>query len=122
MNEQGFRTFFAGVLLGSVCAFTPEARADEPTESPPLFSRHVVPVLSRLGCNAGGSCHGVVKGQNGFRLSLFGAQPALDFERLTREVMGRRLNPLDPDRSLILLKATGQAPHGGGKRTEVGSR
>src|SRR5262245_48652341 len=89
----------------SVCAADTEA---------PLFSRHVVPVLSRLGCNAGGACHGTVLGQNGFRLSLFGAQPALDHARLTREVIGRRLNPLQPKSSLILLKATGQAPHGGG--------
>src|SRR4051794_28349804 len=56
----------------------------------PLFSRHVVPVLSRLGCNAGGSCHGTNKGQGGLRLSLFGGQPSLDFERLTREAGARR--------------------------------
>jgi hypothetical protein len=94
-----------------------------PTEPPsPSFTREVVPVFSRLGCNAGGSCHGIVKGQEGFRLSLFGAQPALDFERLTREFGGRRLDRNRPESSLILLKATGQVPHGGGKRTEIGSR
>src|SRR5262249_53791061 len=90
-------------------------------ETTPLFSRHVVPTLSGLGCNGGGSCHGTVKGQNGFRLSLFGGQPAEDFNRLTREFSGRRLDLLRPDDSLILLKATGRVPHGGGKRTEVGS-
>jgi hypothetical protein len=90
-------------------------------EDTPLFSRHVVPILSRLGCNAGGSCHGTVKGQNGFRLSLFGGQPAEDFKRLTREIGGRRLDVEQPDDSLILLKATGRVPHGGGKRTGVGS-
>jgi hypothetical protein len=88
----------------------------------PLFSRHVVPILSRLGCNAGGACHGTVKGQNGFRLSLFGGQPAVDHARLTREFTARRIDFHQPDRSLLLLKATGQVPHGGGKRTEVGSR
>jgi hypothetical protein len=105
-------------VLGSLAT---DVRAADAPSSLPLFSRHVVPVLSRLGCNAGGACHGTVKGQNGFRLSLFGAQPATDFARLTREFGARRLSFLDPDRSLILLKATGQSTHGGGKRTDVGS-
>ena len=78
------------------------------------FSRHVVAVFSRLGCNAG-NCHGAVKGQNGFRLSLFAADPALDHERLVREANGRRVNVLDPDASLLLLKATGRVPHQGGR-------
>jgi hypothetical protein len=86
----------------------------------PRFSRHVSAIFSKLGCN-GGTCHGAVKGQNGFRLTLFAADPALDHERLVREVAGRRLNVNDPDASLLLLKATGQANHGGGKRIEVGS-
>ena len=86
----------------------------------PQFSRHVSAVFSKLGCN-GGTCHGAVKGQNGFRLTLFAADPALDHERLLREFAGRRLNFNDPDASLLLLKATGQASHGGGKRMESGS-
>ena len=112
--------------LGILGGFPAVLRAADPPkenrpETVPLFSRHVVPTLSRLGCNAGGSCHGTVKGQNGFRLSLFGGQPAEDFNRLTRELAGRRLDLLRPDDSLILLKAAGRVPHGGGKRTEVGS-
>ena len=86
----------------------------------PRFSRHVSAVFSKLGCN-GGTCHGAVKGQNGFRLTLFAADPTLDHERLVRELAGRRLNFQDPDASLLLLKATGQASHGGGKRLDVGS-
>jgi hypothetical protein len=86
------------------------ARADEP-----LFTRHVQAVFSRLGCN-GGTCHGAVKGQGGFRLSLFGADPALDHERLLHDGGGRRLNRLDPDASLLLRKATGCVAHQGGKR------
>src|SRR5439155_22194571 len=113
-----------GVLLAiglpsAVNAAEPAA-GTEPEETP-RFNRHIVPVLARLGCNSGGACHGTVLGQGGFRLSLFGGQPALDHERLTREVGARRLSPLPPDQSLILLKATGQVSHGGGKRTEVGS-
>src|SRR5206468_263255 len=86
----------------------------------PRFSRHVAAVFSKLGCNAG-TCHGAVKGQNGFRLTLFGADPALDHARLLREFAGRRVDFHTPESSLLLLKATGQASHGGGKRTDVGS-
>src|SRR5579884_2694994 len=88
--------------LLAVAACTAAARADEPA---PRFARDVQAVFSRLGCNGGG-CHGAVKGQNGFRLSLFGADPALDHERLLHEAGGRRLDPFDPDASLLLLKAT----------------
>src|SRR5262245_41116945 len=106
------------VLLGfSACAAP--VRSAEP-EATPVFSRHVAAVFSRLGCN-GGTCHGAVKGQNGFRLSLFGADPALDLARLLREDGGRRLNFHDVDDSLLLLKATGRINHAGGQRMSVGS-
>src|SRR5262249_60726377 len=78
------------------------------------------PLSSGLGCKPG-TCHGAVQGQEGFRLSLFAANPALDHERLLREFGGRRLNHANPETSLLLLKATGRAGHQGGKRTEVGS-
>src|SRR3954471_8093857 len=81
----------------------------------PRFSRHVVAVFSRLGCNAG-SCHGAVQGKNGFRLSLFGAKPERDFEELIRGANGRRITRMDPEQSLLLLKATMQVAHGGGRR------
>jgi len=81
----------------------------------PLYSRHIVPVFSRLGCNAG-ACHGAVKGQGGFRLSLFGADPTLDHQRILRDDSGRRLDLIDPDASLILQKAFGAVPHEGGQR------
>ncbi|MDB4637762.1 hypothetical protein OAF24_02575, partial [bacterium] len=45
-------------------------QAADTTETPE-FRRHVVPLLSRLGCN-GRACHGSFQGQGGFRLSLFG--------------------------------------------------
>jgi len=86
---------------------------------PPAFSREVEAVFSRLGCN-GGTCHGAVQGQNGFRLSLFGADAALDHARLLREASGRRINLADPDASLLLMKAAGQMNHVGGKRMSVG--
>ena len=95
-------------------------RAADAVPADPLFSRHVVPVFSRLGCNAG-SCHGAVKGQNGFRLSLFGADSAADHARLLREANGRRLNRFATGDSLLLLKGSGATPHEGGNRMPVGS-
>src|SRR6266545_4406869 len=69
------------------------------------FERHVMGIFGRAGCNMG-SCHGSFQGKGGFRLSLFGYDPDKDFLAVSRDVFGRRLNPSDPDRSLLLLKAT----------------
>ncbi len=79
------------------------------------FERHIVGLFGRAGCNSG-SCHGSFQGKNGFRLSLFGYDPEKDYFSLTRELQGRRIDRIDPDRSLLLLKATGQIEHGGGRR------
>ncbi|WP_020469581.1 DUF1553 domain-containing protein [Zavarzinella formosa] len=87
--------------------------------SSPSYQRHVAALFSKLGCN-GGTCHGAVKGQNGFRLSMFAADPAGDHERLIRESAGRRLNLLAPEASLLLQKGTGQISHGGDIRLRVG--
>ncbi|MSQ97384.1 MAG: DUF1553 domain-containing protein [Gemmataceae bacterium] len=108
------------VLSLALLAWLVLGPATQGEDAAPHFSRHVAAVFSKLGCNSGG-CHGAVKGKNGFRLTLFGADPTLDHERLLREVGGRRLNFNDPERSLLLLKATGAISHAGGKRTEVGS-
>ena len=84
------------------------------------FPNEVVPLFTKYGCNSGG-CHGKASGQNGFRLSLLGFEPAEDYEFLLKEGRGRRLFPAAPDRSLVLLKATGRLPHGGGARIEPDS-
>src|SRR5438874_6190976 len=84
------------------------------------FANQIVPVLTKLGCNGGG-CHGKASGQNGFKLSLLGFEPDVDFTALVKEARGRRLFPAAPDHSLVLLKAAGGVAHGGGKRMEVGS-
>src|SRR5262249_36905270 len=84
------------------------------------FRTEIVPLLSRLGCNAGG-CHGKASGQNGFKLSLFGSDPAFDHEAIVREARGRRIFPSAPAQSLLLLKATGSVSHGGGKRIAADS-
>ena len=79
------------------------------------FERHIMGLFGRMGCNLGG-CHGSFQGKGNLRLSLFGYDPAMDHAAVTRENLGRRINPVDPDKSLLLLKATGQTEHGGGRR------
>ena len=79
------------------------------------FETEVVAAISRAGCNSG-ACHGSPKGKDGFRLSLRGFDPALDFTSLTRDASGRRTNPFAPDESLILNKGLGRIGHKGGVR------
>ena len=84
------------------------------------FANQIVPIFTKLGCNGGG-CHGKASGQNGFRLSLLGFEPELDYMTLVKEARGRRLYLPAPDHSLLLQKAAGVVAHGGGKRLELGS-
>jgi Protein of unknown function (DUF1553)/Protein of unknown function (DUF1549) len=88
---------------------------DSSGEQPVSFRNQIVPLFSKMGCNAGG-CHGKATGQNGFKLSLFGFDPKFDYSALVEEARGRRVFPAAPDRSLVLLKATAAVPHGGGRR------
>jgi hypothetical protein len=100
------------------------AAAASPTlggESPASFMNDVMPVLTKAGCNIG-VCHAKAgSGQNGFQLSLLGFEPAEDYEHLVKEARGRRVFLPAPDRSLILLKGSGQLPHGGGVRLDRSS-
>jgi hypothetical protein len=89
-------------------------------DQPINFTNEIVPLFSKLGCNSG-NCHGKASGQNGFKLSLLGFEPRTDYDALTREARGRRLFPAAPESSLLLLKPTGQLPHGGGKRLTAGT-
>ncbi len=82
---------------------------------PPDFATEVIAALSKAGCNQG-ACHGSPQGKGGFRLSLRGFDPSLDYATLTHEDFGRRTNPTSPDESLILKKSLGELPHLGGKR------
>lgn len=87
----------------------------------PSFQDDIIPILTRFSCNAG-TCHGKLAGQNGFKLSLRGYAPDADFEALAREGHGRRTNPAAPEHSLLVRKAVGAAPHGGGQRIHSDSR
>ena len=86
------------------------------------FVNDVVPLLTKSGCNTG-VCHAKAgSGQNGFQFSLLGFEPQEDFEHLVNEGRGRRLFPASPEQSLLLLKATGIVPHGGGVRLDPNSK
>ena len=87
---------------------------------PVNFPNQIVPIFTKAGCNGGG-CHGKSAGQNGFRLSLLGFEPAEDYEHLVKEARARRLFPAAPERSLLLLKGAATLPHGGGKRLDPDS-
>jgi len=99
-----------------LCAASSPLLADSPS-----YLQEVLPLLTKQGCNQGG-CHGKGAGQNGFRLSLRGYAPELDHRWMTREFDTRRINPTDPESSLLIQKATGQLPHEGGRLFSVGSR
>jgi hypothetical protein len=90
--------------------------AAEPVAANELhFANDILPIFNRYGCNASG-CHGKAEGQNGFKLSVFGFDPMADYVALTQESRGRRVLPAIPEKSLLLLKASGGMPHGGGVR------
>jgi len=88
-----------------------EAVKEDPAIS---FANDVMPVFMRNTCNSGG-CHGAARGKDGFRLSLFGYNPAGDYFNITREQVGRRINLATPEASMLLTKCDGDAPHTGGK-------
>ncbi len=85
------------------------------------FRSDVVPVLARIGCSQG-MCHGANSGKGGFKLSLRGFAPELDFLTITRRSAGRLIAREAPERSLFLRKPLGEVPHGGGKVLTQGSR
>jgi Protein of unknown function (DUF1553)/Protein of unknown function (DUF1549) len=83
------------------------------------FELDIQPILTARGCNSG-PCHGKSRGQNGFALSLLAFDADFDYAAIVEEARGRRLFPAAPNRSLLLQKATGQLPHGGGIRISPG--
>ncbi len=84
------------------------------------FRNHVIPVMTKTGCNQG-ACHGALSGKNGFKLTLRGYDPELDWDALTRQSVGRRVTVADPAHSLVLMKPTFAVPHMGGLRFKTDS-
>ncbi len=85
---------------------------DSTKDRPISFNLDVMPVFMRGGCNQGG-CHGAARGKDGFRLSLFGMDAPGDYTRLTREMVGRRINLAIPEESTLIEKSIGAVPHSG---------
>ncbi len=102
-------------LVFLLALISPLARGEAPS-----FRNQVQPILAKTGCSAG-ACHGAAAGQGGFRLSLRGYDDEGDFLALTRGAFGRRVNLVEPAKSLILLKATSAVAHKGGERFKVHS-
>jgi hypothetical protein len=94
---------------------------DARTQFTPSFRQDIEPLLTRAGCNMG-ACHGKLAGQNGFKLSLRGYAPELDFGWLTDDIGARRINPAVPEESLLVTKPLGVIPHEGKVRFAEGSR
>lgn len=82
---------------------------------PIAFENEVLVALSKQGCNSGG-CHGSPSGKGGFRLSLRAFDKKLDELTLLREDHGRRINSVEPEKSLLLEKPLMKVSHGGGKQ------
>jgi hypothetical protein len=102
------------LFVVAVVVSLPVSGAD--VDKPVSFVNDVMPVLTKAGCNVG-VCHAKAGGgQKGFQLSLLGFEPTEDHESLVKDGHGRRLFPAAPEQSLILRKASGQTPHGGGIR------
>jgi hypothetical protein len=112
-RANGIATVVASI--GSLLARARVAVESMDQPSPVSFRRDVIPAFSQAGCNMG-ACHGTPTGKGGFRLSLRGYLPDQDFDVLSREAGGRRINPIAPETSLILRKPLGEIPHEGGLR------
>jgi len=104
-----------------IAALTLAPFAAAANEKPKLsFVKDIVPIFTKSGC-ANSNCHGSIRGQAGFKLSLFGYEPDLDYDAIVKAQDGRRINRTDPAKSLILMKPTFGIPHGGGERFKAGS-
>ena len=108
------------IKYGGQIVTLPVTVAQANVERPISFNLDVMPVFMKAGCNSG-SCHGSSRGKDGFHLSLFGYDPEGDYHRLTRESIGRRINLALPAESLMIEKALGKVPHGGGERFKADS-
>ena len=123
-----YRTLLAVVAFATPCGWDAPSAAGESANAVNVsvaqevtFERDVQPLLTRFGCNSG-PCHGKARGQNGFALSLLGFDSDFDYDAIVRQARGRRLSPAAPEASLLLQKALGVVPHGGGVRFESESK
>jgi hypothetical protein len=107
------------VRIGKHSRDVPVTVSGQSENEPVSFAYHTLPVLAKAGCS-GGACHGSPNGKAGFRLSLFGFEPAMDRQSLMRDLRSRRVNMVEPEQSLLLRKPTMEIPHAGGRRLRKG--
>lgn len=108
------------ICLLSGIAHTTFAQTRVQKQAPISFVNDVIPVLTRAGCNQG-TCHGSAAGKGGFKLSLRGFAPELDYLALTRQLRGRRISTAQPEQSLLLRKPLLELPHMGGNALRRGT-
>jgi hypothetical protein len=120
LSKQWFRFGVTAATAGWLC-LTLASGSVTAQNPPPQFLRDIAPILDKKGCSTAG-CHGKFGGRGGFQLSLLTLSPEDDYEPIVRGARGRRVNLVEPEKSLFLLKATGKVGHGGGERFAVGSR
>ncbi len=114
LRTLGVFGFFA-ITAWTCLASEPESSKDASTASALKFELDIQPILTARGCNSG-PCHGKARGQNGFALSLLGFDANMDYDAIVKNSRGRRLSFASPTDSLLLNKAVGKQPHGGGVR------
>lgn len=120
MADRAGRTQVTARYRSAMGELSATAQLSVLDDHPVVFDREVISTLTRSGCNLG-TCHGNLHGKGGLRLSLRGDDPGFDYYRLAVEFGQRRVDLFEPARSLLLLKATAQQPHQGGKRFSLDS-
>lgn len=103
------------VKFGELTAKVPVEVKPVATPKPIAFENEVLVALSKQNCNSG-ACHGSPSGKGGFRLSLRAFDAQLDALTITQEEFGRRINLMEPDKSILLEKPLMIVAHGGGQQ------
>jgi hypothetical protein len=116
---RGNGTTEIAIRVGTLETVIPVGVAGFETVAPTQFESEVLVSLSKQGCNSG-ACHGSPSGKGMFRLSLRAFDQQLDQLTLIREDFGRRINRIEPEKSLLLLKPMMKVSHGGGKQLHEG--
>ncbi len=107
------------VTVGNLKATADVTVKEMAMPSPVSFKNEMLAALTKAGCNMG-ACHGSPSGKGGFRLSLRAFDPTVDTLTLRSEFMQRRINPVQPDESLLVKKPLMEVAHGGGRRIKKG--
>ncbi|HEY0074527.1 MAG TPA: DUF1549 domain-containing protein [Abditibacteriaceae bacterium] len=109
-NGNAMLTVRFGTLSAQIYVYVSDAEKTRPVS----FENDVIPAMARSGCSSG-ACHGANSGKGGFKLSLRGYAPELDYVSITRQLRGRRISRQAPEKSLLLRKPLLETPHGGGR-------